>query len=283
MAEGVIEEVADTAFWIAHYRGSEGKRADALFRDPLALKLAGERGERIAAAMGRARQTAWAVSIRTRVIDEFIGARVADIDAVLNLGAGLDTRPYRLELPHELSWIEVDQPHVIVHKESVLAGEAPRCQLERVGLDLADRAARRRLFERVAVDYKRVFVLTEGVVPYLENSEVAQLADEMRARDQFRYWLVDYFAPKYARVIHTPKRRRQMRNAPFRFFPRDWFGFFASHGWRARETRYLGEASLRYGRALPMPWWYSLMRVLIPREKQSSVRRLAAYVLLEPN
>ena len=51
MADTLIESVSDTAFWIAHYRAVETKRRDALFRDPLAGVLAGDRGEKIARAM----------------------------------------------------------------------------------------------------------------------------------------------------------------------------------------------------------------------------------------
>ncbi len=45
MQTGQIEDVSDTAFMVAIYRAIETKRADALFRDPLAAKLAGSHGE----------------------------------------------------------------------------------------------------------------------------------------------------------------------------------------------------------------------------------------------
>ena len=75
----------------------ESARSDALFHDPLAGGLAGERGLRIA----RSRPDgAWVVAIRTVLIDAFLrSAIVSGIDTVINLGAGLDTRPYRMDLP----------------------------------------------------------------------------------------------------------------------------------------------------------------------------------------
>lgn len=42
MTDTPIENVSDTAFWVAHYRALETKRPDALFHDPLAGVLAGE-------------------------------------------------------------------------------------------------------------------------------------------------------------------------------------------------------------------------------------------------
>ncbi|MDE3110116.1 MAG: class I SAM-dependent methyltransferase, partial [Acidobacteriota bacterium] len=46
-----MQHVSDTAFWVAHYRAIEGERPDALFHDPLAGVLAGERGRNIAEHM----------------------------------------------------------------------------------------------------------------------------------------------------------------------------------------------------------------------------------------
>ncbi len=119
MAAPLIENVSDTAFWVAHHRGLEGNRPDALFRDPLALRLAGERGRQIAQSMPHGPMTGWVMAIRTCIIDDYVSAAVADgADTVLNLGAGLDTRPYRMELPTSLTWIEVDYPAVIDFKEA---------------------------------------------------------------------------------------------------------------------------------------------------------------------
>src|SRR5204862_188320 len=82
----------------------------SLFRDPYARKLAGERGERIVASMRRGRAWAWPMIVRTAVLDELILRAIErdGVDTVLNLAAGLDTRPYRLPLPPALRWIEAD-------------------------------------------------------------------------------------------------------------------------------------------------------------------------------
>jgi O-methyltransferase involved in polyketide biosynthesis len=43
-----IRDVSDTAIWVAYYRARETERPDAMFRDPLARVLVGDRGEKIA-------------------------------------------------------------------------------------------------------------------------------------------------------------------------------------------------------------------------------------------
>jgi O-methyltransferase involved in polyketide biosynthesis len=44
------------------------------------------------------------------------------MDTVLNPGAGLDTRPYRLKLPSQLNWIEIDFPKIIAGSRRVAEG-----------------------------------------------------------------------------------------------------------------------------------------------------------------
>src|SRR5215475_6914152 len=145
MAASLIKDVSDTAFWIAHLRAVESERDDALFRDPLAGRLAGRHGREVSAAVPMERMIAWHVAMRTRIIDEYILLALREgVDCVLNLGAGLDTRPYRMDLPNSLRWIEADYPHMIEYKEQVLAREHTRCMLVREKIDLADPTERRR-------------------------------------------------------------------------------------------------------------------------------------------
>jgi methyltransferase (TIGR00027 family) len=286
MAAPLIGNVSDTAFWVAHHRALESERADALFRDPLAGILAGDRGRQIADEMPQPQMTSWAIVIRTCIIDDFIRYAIAQgADTILNLGAGLDTRPYRMELPGSLAWIEVDYPDVIAFKESRLAGEMPCCELARVKLDLADMSARRQMLAGVNARAKKMLVLTEGVIPYLSVEDVGSLADDLRSLDRVRWWVVDYFSPQVVKY-----RRRQManrmQNAPFKFEPDDWTGFFEKHGWLCKEVRYLAEETERLGRRLPLSLFaksiMSIRQVFLPPERRESFRKFAGYALLEP-
>lgn len=282
-----ISHVSDTAFWIAHLRAKESGRPDALFRDPLAGRLAGERGRRIAKEMRRGYFTEWMTVVRTVIIDGYIRSAVEKgVDTVLNLGAGLDTRPYRMELPESLRWIEADYPDVMEYKERELAGEKPRCRLERAKLDLADPAARGAFLASVDVDSRKTLVLTEGVVSYLENRDVAALAEDLRARPHIRYWVTEYFSP-----VTVKYRRRatqsSLRNAPFKFDPGgDWFGFFRERGWRAADIQYLVVEGHKLKRSFPFPLWMKLFirvrRLFSPGARKDDFRKFWGYVLLEP-
>ena len=105
-----IRDVSDTALWIAAYRAQESEREDAVFKDRWARKLASERGIEMVEEMLHSEDMAFAMVMRTVAIDRLVSSAIAQgVDTVLNLGVGLDTRPYRMELPSHLRWIEVDR------------------------------------------------------------------------------------------------------------------------------------------------------------------------------
>src|SRR5262249_49278891 len=157
--------------------------------DPYAARLAGTRGAKIAASIPFSDKVTWAWVARTVLFDQFVVEGVqAGADLVLNLAAGLDARPYRMALPAALQWVEVDLPRILDYKEEILRGEKPVCALERVRLDLSDVASRRRLFERLGAEARRVLVLSEGLLIYLTDLEVAALARDLATPPSFQNW-----------------------------------------------------------------------------------------------
>jgi methyltransferase (TIGR00027 family) len=281
-----IQDVSDTAFMVAGFRALETERTKPLFRDPLAGKLAGDHGRKILATVPRTFVVAWSVVIRTVIIDDFIQSAVAEgVDTILNLGAGLDTRPYRMALPSTLRWIEVDYPHVIELKEARLVDERPSCRLDRIKLDLTDRLSRKALLAKTSAHAAKILVLTEGVVPYLADGDVAELADDLRQVEKVRYWIIDYFSPEAIR-FGQKMRARFMRNAPFRFAAKDWLGFFDRRGWKPTGIRYIADEAERLGRPIPLPLllkvWVKLAGIFMSRERKERMKRFAAYVLLVP-
>jgi methyltransferase (TIGR00027 family) len=281
-----IQDVSETALMVAMWRAAENTHPNPLYRDPLALKLAGDRGREIIKGLPRGSRSIsrWMMAIRTRVIDDLIHQAVADgVDLVLNLGAGLDTRPYRLELPSNLCWVEVDRAKIIELKESRLFGEQPVCKLERVSCDLADVLSRRALLTSVSEKGRNALVLTEGVIPYLSEEEVGALASDLNSYPCFRYWVTDYFSP-FIRKYRQAQSKRVLKNAPVKFDPEDYFGFFLRHGWQAKDVRYIADAAHRLGR--PPPTWirvmFTLRGLLLNSDERNQRKNSMAYILFEP-
>lgn len=238
MSEPALRNVSDTARWVAWYRAEESDRPDAAFKDPLARRLAGERGARIAAGMPDANKNSWAFVARTLAFDRFVREEVArGADLVINLAAGFDTRPYRLDLPPSLRWVEVDLPALLDEKEGLLRGETPRCRLERVRLDLADAPARRALFARLGAEAKRVLVVSEGLLIYLSPEQVSSLAADLAAVPSFALWAFDIASPGLKKLmLKSMAAQLNAANAPFKFAPAEGPGFFAPYGWVPAEV-----------------------------------------------
>ncbi|QSX77399.1 class I SAM-dependent methyltransferase [Agrilutibacter solisilvae] len=277
-----IRNVSDTALWVAIYRAMESERPDALFRDPFARRLGGERGQAIVDAMPSGNSMSWPLVVRTAVMDEIIlrcvrqGART-----VLNLAAGLDARPYRLDLPADLRWMHVDMPDMVDYFRQNMAGQSPRCPLEFITADLRDADRRREIFADAA-RHGPVLVITEGLLVYLEPDDVAALARDLHDVAQAKWWLSDIASPMLLQYLERkwlPKLREG--NAPFRFAPAESTAFFAPFGWREVEFRSSWDESFRLKRTMRAAWLWKLLARFQPRARMEAGRRMSGIFLLE--
>ncbi len=254
----LIRNISDTALWVAVYRARETERPDALFRDPFARRLAGERGELIAKSMQFSERNAWSYAARTLRVDQIVMAQLqAGADMVVNLAAGLDARPYRMELPPSLKWIEVDLPATIDYKAEILRDEKPRCSLDRIRLDLADVAARRELFRVLCAKAKKVLVITEGLLIYLSREEVLALGQDLAAQPSCADWIVELVSPGLLKMLQKNLAAVQQAGSPFKFAPREGPDFFRACGWKPVEV-------------------YSLLKTPAIRKRLPWIGRLAA-------
>lgn len=276
-----IENVSDTALWVAMYRAMETDRPDAHFRDPLARKLAGERGAAILAGLPDGKSAAWAMIVRTAVFDDMIlkAVRERGVKVVVNLAAGLDTRPYRLDLPSDLEWIEVDYPKMIDYKVEKVGAETPRCRLERVKLDLSDVPARRAFFDRLDAKGQPALVITEGLLIYLTADAVVALCDDLRERKSFRFWLFDWASPALLKML-AKRWKDSLKAAEFKFAPENGVAFFTSRGWKLAEERIPADEAKRLKREFPGAWFFHLISPFTPAKKREEFRRMSGYALL---
>jgi methyltransferase (TIGR00027 family) len=274
-----VEHVSDTALWIATFRARETARPNAVFKDPLAARLAGERGERLVSAIPAAQELEFAMIVRTTAIDRLIESCLRDgVDMVVNLGAGLDTRPYRMELPAELIWIEVDFPHVIDFKNRELADEKPRCRLERIAADLADDRVRRGLFTALGSRAKKSLIITEGVIIYLSVEVAATLARELAATPSFRYWIQD-FRQGFMNTHRDGAMAKVLKHAPFLFDISKPIPFFESCGWKLKDKIRIVDEAERIGKPLPFVFPWSYLLYVIPKTMKSLCNRTYGFAL----
>lgn len=279
-----IENISDTARWVAVYRAMETERPDALFRDPFAKQLAGEKGEQIVRTMKDGRSMAWAMIVRTQVFDEVIMAEIATdgIDLVLNLAAGLDARPWRLELPATLRWVDVDLPDILRYKLETLRDAKPKCRYEAVETDLTNDGARRSLFARLGAEANRVLVVTEGLLIYLSDAEVGALATDLHAQPSFARWVIDLANPRLLKMMTKSwGKALASGNAPFKFAPANGTTFFRDFGWEERAFYSMMEEAERLDREMKMMWLWKFIGRFYPERMREQFRRMSGIVVLE--
>jgi methyltransferase (TIGR00027 family) len=283
-----MRNIATTAYLIAMYRALETERPDALFKDLFARELAGSEGVMAIEVLGKTEQGVNAVAVRTCEFDASIErlVRSAPVDTVLNLAAGLDTRPYRLYLPDDLRWIEVDLPEIVEYKNRLLVAEQPGCLLRRIGLDLTDVRQRRQLFKELGQRTQHTLVITEGLLMYLSESQVGALAADLHEQVGFRWWLTDLSAP-YLRQKSRQDPQQQMFNQyfaegkkTFLFAPVAGVNFFSPYGWHLQEFQSAWSAMQRLKGRIRWLWLMRFWLQWFDRPHWQAVAKDSGFVLL---
>lgn len=245
-----VRGISDTARWVAYFRARETQRPDALFRDPYAERLAGEHGFGIANTLPDGNKHEWAWAARTYLFDQFLSRAIQEgADLVVNLAAGLDARPYRMNLPATLQWVEVDLPDIVSYKEEILGNEKPKCRLERISLDLSDVPGRRALFAELDARATKVVVASEGLLIYFSTEEVASLAEDLAAGKHFQSWIIDLASPGQLRLMqHTTGKQLSEAGAAFKFGPPEGAHFFVPYGWEPKDVQGLLKTAAQFKR-----------------------------------
>jgi methyltransferase (TIGR00027 family) len=201
-----ITHVSDTALLVAAARATECERPDAFVRDRFAARLAGERGMAMFRALPNPDMMCFGMAMRTKFLDELLleALMSTGIKTGISVGSGLDTRPWRLELPPDLRWIEVDFPAMLDYKEKLMATETPRCRRERLSADLNDPVQCRAIY--AAVGGAPALMITEGLLMYLPAGTVEALATEACRQSGIRHWISDIMTSSFSKAVGGDRR-----------------------------------------------------------------------------
>lgn len=187
----------------------------------------------------------WAnLACRKRYIDEKLDESLGDIDAVVVLGAGLDTRAYRLARRSDVPVFEVDLPVNVVRKKAIvrraLGGPPPSVRLVPVDFERDDLAA-----ELAKHGYRasaRTFFVWEGVTQYLTEDAVRATFSYLRSaaagsRLVFTYVQRDFIDGQNLYGAKSAYRRFREHQQIWQFglSPDEVADFVAAFGWRLVE------------------------------------------------
>lgn len=247
--------VGDTALWMAAYRARESRRPDRLFDDPFAELLAGTKGPTLLTHFHTAHANDEGnpyLAIRTRWFDDYLADSVAPGSQAVGLGAGLDTRAFRLSWPDDVTVYEVDQPEVLAYKESRMASIQAdvRCRRQTVPMNLGDDWVTA-LAEAGHDPSVPTTWFAEGVLFYLPEEgarEVLRAAARLSApgsRIAIDLVGTGIFGFPYTREF---LKRLEAADSPWRWGTDDLRGFLESCGWTSVEVAEPGHPNANYGR-----------------------------------
>jgi methyltransferase (TIGR00027 family) len=197
------------------------------------------------AASERAGPGLWTnMACRKRFIDEKLDAALREIDAVVILGAGLDTRPYRLARRSDIPVFEVDLPVNIERKAAtvrrVLGGPPPSVHLVPIDFERDDLSAVLKAHGYVAEH--RAFFIWEGVTQYLTDDAVRSTLESLKgvapsSRLAFTFVRRDFIDGENLYGAKSLYRRERERQQLWHFglLPEDVPDFLAPYGWRIVE------------------------------------------------
>jgi methyltransferase (TIGR00027 family) len=200
----------------------------------------------------------WAnLACRKRFIDDKIAEARGDIDAVVILGAGLDTLAYRLTRPARIPVFEVDLPVNVARKATTVRrvlGEAP-LSVRLVALDFERDDLLTSLAEHgYRTDY-RAFFVCEGVTQYLTEDGVRRTMEGLRAAAPGSRFVFTYVRREFIDGSNRYGTRTLYRNVRerhqlwhFGLEPDEVAGFIGEYGWRLVEQAGPDELVARYVR-----------------------------------
>lgn len=195
----------------------------------------------------------WAnIACRKRYIDDNLTAALGDVDAVVVLGAGLDSRAYRLARRSDVPVFEVDLPINIARKHNIVAKVlgAPPPSVHLVPVDFERDDLLSALAGSGYHAGSRTFFVWEGVTQYLTESAVRATFDQLSSvaagsRIDFTYVRSDFLSGAALYGADTLHRKfvRKREIWKFGMHPEDVAAFLAGYGWRLREQ--LGPDEIR--------------------------------------
>lgn len=258
-----MNSVNRTGLWTAAARAHEAQRADRLFLDPYAERLAGAEGEALLTEGLQTGSEMTVFAIRTRFFDDLLLETVIRPgQQVVLLGAGMDTRAYRMAWPTDTVIYEVDQGTVLAYKQARLSDVVLSVDRRPVDADLMEDI--RDPLLRMGFDRQTETVwIAEGFLAYLPASPVRRLIEVVTELSVAPSWFgADFMTTAFATSPYTTEWMQHMNDmgAPLQFLTDDPEVMLSECGWASRVVQ-VGENGANFGR-----WSYPVAPRSVPSQ-----------------
>ncbi|WTF17827.1 class I SAM-dependent methyltransferase [Streptomyces sp. NBC_01601] len=251
-----------TAVGVAKVRALETERQDALFRDPLAQAFATAGGLWASspspddeAARRRRLAVSFSIVIRTKFLDDLLQrASASGVRQVVLLGAGMDSRAFRMDWPKDTRLFEVDTAAPLNFKASVLRqeGAVARCERIPVAVDLREDWPGALAAAGHDPSLPTAWI-AEGLLIYLPEDAVelmlARVSTQSATGSRLGLTMGSRGVIERFGAGAAPGSAASMWVSEM---PDDPVGWLAGHGWEA-DSHTLRERAAAYGRPISTP------------------------------
>lgn len=196
--------ISNTAFYCCGIRMEDALRKNPVCNDQFAKYFMDEKALEIYEPFRSETMANISNVTRCRIIDDILRdeiAKNAKIN-VITIGAGFDTRPYRLQGGQ---WLELDEPQIIDYKNERLPASECKNNLERVSICFSGESLSEKL--KTVAKNEPVIIVIEGVFMYLEPDNIINTINALQSCFAKHVLLCDLmnknFYEKYAQKTHA--------------------------------------------------------------------------------
>jgi methyltransferase (TIGR00027 family) len=198
-----MNPISNTAFYCCGIRMLDAEHPRSLCNDHYAKRFMDKRGLQIFEPFKSEILPNISNAVRCYIIDEAIRSQLTTHpdSLIITIGAGFDTRPYRIKGGH---WIEVDEPQIIEYKNEKLPIAECTNKLTRISIDFANETLTEKL--EAYRNHQHIIIAIEGVFMYLENDTVEDTIKQLQTLFPRHILLCDLMTKKmfdqFARSVH---------------------------------------------------------------------------------
>ncbi len=251
-----MKPISKTAYYTAGIRMLDAQLPRPICNDHLAHVFMNEEGNAI---LNETRQYPGArISNvqRHQIIDALLTKELEknSRQKIILIGAGLDTRAFRLQGGN---WLEVDEPEMITYKESKLPQANCPNPLQRMAVNFGAEKVEERLQEFKTEE--QVVIVMEGVFMYLNENQITTHLKAIETLFPNHTLICDLLTKRFfnffSRKLHS---KLSGLGANFNFMPKNPQGIFLQNGYTQQEKISIVQTAIDKGNIkIPfVPWLF---------------------------
>lgn len=251
-----MKPIVDTAFYCCGARMQDAARANPVCGDNYAKMFMCDYGQGIYDKFKAETVSSTSIVVRHRIMDDVLRHMLRSNAhlCIITIGAGFDSRPYRLKGGN---WFELDEPPLIAYKNALLPTYQCANPLHRIPVEFCTEELEEKLAAiSCGSGGEPTVVILEGVFIYLNENESQKLLDSLNRQFPHLILMCDLvkreMVKQYGQSLHALVTEM---GAPFQAVDEPE-SIFLSHGYHVKETISLIDESVDLGlNMMPKAFW----------------------------